>query len=115
MVAGQLVPHIVANYEQVSGVKVDSDQKHIEQTPTHQKAFLDDVKKLTNTLEEMGNPFQEDNGDLLSLDTKDIASPHNAERIATHFPSGTTSFEVHLRILMQDDTSSFKENNVELL
>ena len=70
---------------------------------------------MTNALEEMGNPFQEDTGNLFSLNTKDIASPHNAERIATHFPSGKTSFEAHLRILMQDDTSSFKENNVELL
>ena len=73
------------------------------------------MKKLTNTLEEMGNPFQEDTGDLLSIETKDIASPHNAERIATHFLSGKTSFEALLRILMQDDTSSSKENNVELL
>ena len=29
----------------------------------------------------MGNPFQEETGDLLSLDTKDVAHPSAAEQI----------------------------------
>jgi len=62
---------------------------------------------LTNTLEEMGNPFQEESGDLLSMDTKDIASSSNAERIATHLSTGNASFEARLEALEQEDTSSF--------
>ena len=59
------------------------------QTKHHKQAsFLEKVQRLTNTLEEMGNPFQEESGDLLSLHTKDIASPSNAERIATHLSTG---------------------------
>ena len=70
MVAGPLVSHLVANYEEVSGVKVETEKRHHEKSPTYQKSFLDNVKKMTNTLEEMGNPFQEETGNLLSLDTR---------------------------------------------
>ena len=99
--------HLVANYEEVSGVKVETEKRHHKQSPTYQKSFLDNVKKLTNTLEKMGNPFQEETGDLLCLDTKDIAPPQNAERISTHYSSGMKSFQDHLKVLLLEDTSSF--------
>ena len=78
-----------------------------QQTPTTQRSFLEKVQRLTNTLEEMDNPFQEESGDLLSLDTTDIASPSNAERTATHLSTGNASFEARLEALEQEDTSSF--------
>ena len=86
---------------------VSKQMKHHEQTPTYQRSFLEKVQRLTSTLEEMGNPFQEETGDLLSLDTKDIASPGSAERIATHLLTGNASFEAHLQTLEHEDTSSF--------
>jgi len=43
------------------------------QTKHHKQAsFLEKIQRLTNTLEEMGNPFQEESGDLLSLDTGEM-------------------------------------------
>ena len=51
---------------------------------------------MTSTLEEMGNPFQEESEDLLSLDTKDIASPWSADRIAAHLTTRNASFEACL-------------------
>lgn len=41
-----------------------------------QKAFERDVKSLANIIEEKGNPFTEDSsGDLLALESRDIADP----------------------------------------
>ena len=34
MVAGPLVSHLVANYEEVSGVKVEPEKRHHEKSPT---------------------------------------------------------------------------------
>jgi len=74
MVAGPAVSQLVAQYEEASELRdVSKQTKHHEQIPTTQRSFLEKVQRLTNTLEEMGNPFQEESGDLLSLDTKDIA------------------------------------------
>ena len=39
-------------------------------------------------MEEMGNPFEEESGDHLTLDTKDIADPSAAQLIATHHERG---------------------------
>lgn len=41
-----------------------------------QKAFERGVKSLANIIEEKGNPFTEDrSGDLLALESRDIADP----------------------------------------
>ena len=109
MVAGPAVSQLVAQYEEASESRdVSKQKKHHEQTPTTQRSFMEKVQRLTNTLEEMGKPFQEESGHLLSLDTKDIASPSNAERIATHLPLGMHPLtEARLEALEQEDTSSF--------
>ena len=70
--------------------------KHHEQTPTYQRRFLEQVQRLTSTMEEMDNPFQEETGNLLSLDTKDVESHRNAERIASHLSTEKAPFEAHL-------------------
>ena len=44
------------------------DTRHHEQTPSTQRAFARDVIYLTSVIEEMGNPFTEDNLDFLVLD-----------------------------------------------
>ena len=94
MTAGPAVSQLVAQFEEVSVIRdVSKQNKHHEQTSGYQKDFLDKVKNLTSTLGEMGNPFEEETKDLLKLDSKDIASPHNAERTASHLSSGAKGFE----------------------
>ena len=108
MVAGPAVSQLVAQYEGSSELRDMLKQtKHLGQTPTDQKRFLEKVLTLTNTLEEMGNPLQEETEDLFSLDNKDIASPDSAAKIATHLSTGKASFEARLEALEQEDTSSF--------
>ena len=81
MVAGPEISRLVANYETVSGTKdTKKSNRHHEQTATVQRAFFEKVKRLTLVMEEMGNPYEEESGDLLTLDTKDIADPSAAQR-----------------------------------
>ena len=54
------------------GAKRTIEGLHHEQQPGVQSAFLKDVQSLTVVLQDMGNPFMEENNDLLVLDTKDI-------------------------------------------
>lgn len=80
MVAGPEVSHLVTQYETASGAKCAKDctTTHHEQTEWTQRNYLEKVCKLTTTIQDMGNPFQEESCDLLSLDTKDIAHPSAA-------------------------------------
>jgi len=49
------------------------DTLHHEERPSVQKAFLRDVKALEASFDEYGNPFLESSGDLLVLNTRDVA------------------------------------------
>ncbi|KAK3732423.1 hypothetical protein QZH41_018359, partial [Actinostola sp. cb2023] len=46
--------------------------KHHDQMISVQNTFVKEVKALIDAVEELGNPFREDSGGLLVLDTKDI-------------------------------------------
>lgn len=51
----------------------ESDRHH-EQTRSTQMTFFNQVKALSNVIEDMGNPFIDESGDLV-LDTRDLADP----------------------------------------
>ena len=51
------------------------DNRHLKQTERCDRVVLHKVMNLLKVLKDMGNVFREDTGDLLSLDTKDIAHP----------------------------------------
>jgi len=69
MIGGSEIARMVTEYEECSSAEKMST-KH--QVPSMQNTFLKNVKNLVNAIEELGNPFKEDSGDLLALDTKDI-------------------------------------------
>ena len=46
---------------------------HHDQSASVQNAFRKDICSLVNVMEELGNPFKEENEDLVVLDSKEIA------------------------------------------
>jgi hypothetical protein len=59
-------------FEATTEKKKLSDFRHHEESKYVQVAFHGDVKSLADVIEEMGNPFDDNSGDLLVLDTRDI-------------------------------------------
>ena len=77
MVEGPEVNPLLAAYEAMSS-SIDTrivDRRHHEATVGAQTALFENVKVMTTVLQDMGNPFQNESSDLLSLDTKNIANP----------------------------------------
>ena len=72
MIGGPELARMVNEYEDQSLLKKKETKKHHDQMPSVKKAFVKVVKDLVDAVEELGNPFREDSGDLLVLDTKDI-------------------------------------------
>ena len=86
MVAGPEVCRIVAEYESLALAKdAKVSDRHHDHTEHAQGAFFEKVCKLYSTMKEMGNPFQEETDDLLTLDTKSIATPAAAESVISHY------------------------------
>jgi len=74
MVADPEVSHLVSQYEVLSGTKdAKGSTIHHEQTIPPQTAFIEKIGTLTKVIHDLGNPFQEESNNLLTLDTKDIA------------------------------------------
>ena len=110
MISGPQVSHLVEQYEAASEAKEATEQTtHHELTPRAQRDFLDKVKKLSKAMRDLGNPFQEESQDLLSLDTKDIAHPSAAELINTHHTRGKTNFQVAMDGLASEEVTTFYE------
>ncbi len=94
MVSGPEVSQLVHQYELVSQAKLGNrDIRHHEQTKQSQKSFTDKVMKLFSAMKDLGNLFQEESKDLLTLDTKMIAHPSAAQLVKTHINRGQTAFE----------------------
>ncbi len=95
---------MVAQYQAASDAKEGTEHtNHHEQTERAQKVFLDNIEKLFKTTG-MGNPFQEDSQDLLSLDMKDIAHHNAAALVNTHFERGKARFQEFMKGLEGEES-----------
>ena len=72
MVFGPEMARVIGEFEGSIQKKKDMDYRKHEQNRHAQKAFARDVKSLTATIEEMGNPFCENSSDLLVLDSRNM-------------------------------------------
>ncbi len=73
MVAGPEVSCLLAAYEAMSGtIDTRIESRHHGATVGAQTAFFENVKAMTTVLQDMGNPFQDESSDILSLDAKNI-------------------------------------------
>ena len=79
MVAGPEVAQATGEFQDAmepvhrDNTKEPLESKHHEENESWQKLFVKDVHSLTSSIEELGNPFEEDSKELLTLDTKQIA------------------------------------------
>ncbi|KAJ8375399.1 hypothetical protein SKAU_G00059790 [Synaphobranchus kaupii] len=110
MVAGPEVSHLVAQYEAASEAKDASKHiRHHEQTEQVQRVFFEKADRLYKAMNDMGNPFQEETGDLLTLDTKDIAHSSAAEMVGTHYEKGRIKFQEFMKDLESKEKCTFYE------
>ena len=76
MVAGPEMARVTAQLEaSIHGVHKNLETRHHKQTKGNQVIYVLQVKGLVQVMEEMGNPFMEENKDLLRLNSRDIIDP----------------------------------------
>ena len=105
MVAGPEVSRLATEYEIVSEAK-DANEKvrHHKQTARAQLQFFG---KLYRVMNDMGYPFQEETVDLLTLDTKIIATPGAGEMVMSHYQTGESRCKAFIGSLDKGDEGSF--------
>ena len=107
MTSGPEVCQLVKEYDATS--KSD-DIRHHEDFPSTQKRFFNEVKALTDSFNELGNPFMDESGELLALDSKQVSSPTALNEFQK---SGKEQFE-SFRQTPRNFYSSIKRNNFKI-
>ena len=72
MLAGPEIARVISEFEEFLLNNGKTVTRHHEQAAHYQSTFAKDVNALINTFNELDNPFSENSGDLITLDTKDI-------------------------------------------
>ena len=115
MVAGREISRIIAEFEDSP---INDSTKHHEQTMSVQTNFAQEVKSLVDVFEEMGNPFKEDSGDLLTVDTKIIMDSNIHRTVENVFKLGKQQYEQFIKEKFVDRTKPItdpiKKNKLKL-
>ena len=89
MVVGPELSRIIQEFECKASV---CNGKHHEQYSKFQKVFKEDVEGLITAFEDLGNPFLEDSGDLVSLGSSCIMPKEDVETVKTIKDVGEKQF-----------------------
>ena len=81
MVSGPEMARLIEEFDCSIQRRQDTEFHHHEQKKHVQTAFAQDVKSLKKVIEQMGNPFSENSGDLLVLDSRSIADSAVTDRM----------------------------------
>jgi hypothetical protein len=66
------------------------------------------INQSITVMNDMGNPFMEETGDFITLDTKMIAYPSVAKMVASLYDNGKTRFSEFLKGLEPDECSFYQ-------
>ena len=110
MIAGPEVARIIEefhNEQNHHGGKVNID--HHDQTPSVQISFVKDVRSLVSVMEDLGNPFEEASGDLLVLDSKEIADHAAVDTIQNVQRIGQQQFQGFIKECLVERSKSIDD------
>jgi hypothetical protein len=98
MISGPEVSRVIQEFE-TSLERDESDELsiHPEQSSTFQEAFCREVRKLTATIQEAGNPFSERCAEFITLHSKDIVCQAAHESMKHLMATGDQQFKVFIQ------------------
>ena len=82
----------------IGGTEIATIVTEFESQSTTGKKQSTKPKSLVSAMEELGNPFKEDSGDLLTLDTKDIMPAEEIESVHNIKKIGRNVNTMHLSL-----------------
>ena len=111
-------PEMARLVREFEGSNEAYDQMHHEQYQKFQHDFHSDVNSLVDAFEQLGNPFQEDSGDLIDLDQSIIMPMEvvNSMRLIEETGQQLYSSFLEKRICSQDEpfTAILPKTNIKL-
>ena len=110
MVAGPEIARVIEEFHNDQnqwGRKKNTE--HHNQTPSIQATFARDVCSLVSTMEEFGNPFEEESSDLLVFDSKEIVDDAAVYAIQNVRNIGQKQFQTFIKECIVDRVKSIDD------
>ena len=101
----ELSQELVRNIARQEEQEKQEDVRHHEQIKGVQNTFWNQVNAVCSTIEEMGNPFEDQTGDLFALDTRDIADFKVVETVRTVEQLGNDPYQQFATKRLQERTT----------
>ncbi len=109
MVSGPEMARIISEFESCSEDEAGKLYPHHENSPAHTERFNTDVHSLLHTMRELGNPFDEEGDELLSLVSKDLVSPDVVLSLKKITPTGESQFSQFVEERLRKGSKALNE------
>lgn len=97
MVGGPEIARIIKQFEKDISDEINLSGKDHDQTPCVKKLFVENVRSMVDVLNNMGNPYTYESGDLYVLDTKMVLYKSVAESLSRVCDTGLTQYNEYVR------------------
>ena len=108
MVAGPETSRILTEYEDKHS-KQHFTERHHDQIPSIQKAFVSHVKRVVDVIQDLGNPFMDVSKDLYTLDTRRVMSESVVKIVRTAEELGKAQHKQFLEDHLNDNVKEFND------
>ena len=115
MIAGPEVARAIGEFQDAmepvhrDNTEEPLESKHHKENESWQKLFVKDVRSLTSSIEELGNQFEEDSKELLTMDTKQIAYISVIEPVRSAYKIGKDQFDLFVKERLMERKVSVDE------
>ena len=109
MVGGPELARIICEYQESSNMNTGKSEKHHEQIPSTQKAFLTQMRDVVLVVEELGNPFLDMTADLYTLDTKEVMSNEVIESVRSAEDMGKVQYQTFVKDRINNNVTPFND------
>ena len=109
MVGGPELARIICEYQESSNMNTGKSEKHHEQIPNTQKAFLTQMRDVVLVVEELGNPFLDMTADLYTLDTKVVMSNEVIESVRSAEDMGKVQYQTFVKDRINNNGTPFND------
>ena len=82
MVGGPEIACIIKEFDKNISDEINPSGKDQDQTPCVKKLFVKNVRSMVDVLNNMGNPYTDESGDLYVLDTKVVLDKSVTESLS---------------------------------
>jgi hypothetical protein len=119
MIAGPEIARMVKEFEtSATPSEATENLKHHEQVHSQQLSFRNDLQSVVRSFEDQGNPFMEEDEDLMAIDTKDVMGNETVETVKNVIELGKKQYKSYVedRLVKRSTaiTTPLKKNNLPL-